>query len=314
MEKNIEKKWNIEDKKVSCMLTKQNARFVFFLFSSLLTYSFFMWNLFRKESFLVSWILFCILFIELIFLSIDMRGIRKRIMRGVLFIIGIIFCLFVPNPVRQVITSVWLSLVTIWFLLVYLRGYFDNVRKINWLSYFTRWGYIFTLMTTITFGFAVLWINTKFPFQCSQISNINETLLKTTTTWIFFWNDDVEEEKPMIEIKTNTQEHEWWEEDNETIITEARNIFKTNIVDWFIESKDLINNKVCEAVVSQIDEIYQNPVFQIGVIFWIYLLFYWVIRLLVWIITIIWYMLFLLVKFMWLYSIEKETAEVENVL
>ena len=71
---------------------------------------------------------------------------------------------------------------------------------------------------------------------------------------------------------------------------------------------------MCEAVVSQIDEIYQNPVFQIGVIFWIYLLFYWVIRLLVWIITIIWYMLFLLVKFMWLYSIEKETAEVENVL
>lgn len=169
-------------------------------------------------------------------------------------------------------------------------------------------------MTTITFGFAVLWINTKFPFQCSQISNINETLLKTTTTWIFFWNDDVEEEKPMIEIKTNTQEHEWWEEDDETIISEARNIFKTNIVDWFIESKDLINNKVCEAVVSQIDEIYQNPVFQIGVIFWIYLLFYWVIRLLVWIITIIWYMLFLLVKFMWLYGIEKETAEVENVL
>lgn len=137
-------------------------------------------------------------------------------------------------------------------------------------------------------------------------------LIKKTTTGFFFWKDENDKEKPMIEIKKNIQDFQ--EENNETIISEAWDTFKTNMIDWFIESKNLINNKVCEAVVSQIDVIYQNPVFQIGVIFWIYLLFYWVIRLLVWIITIIWYTLFIIVKWMWLYNVEKRNAEVEDVL
>jgi hypothetical protein len=71
---------------------------------------------------------------------------------------------------------------------------------------------------------------------------------------------------------------------------------------------------VCEAIISQIDEIYQNPVFQVGAVFWIYLLFYWVIRLLVRIITIIWYIIFIIVKYMWLYKVVKTDAVVEDVL
>jgi hypothetical protein len=39
------------------------------------------------------------------------------------------------------------------------------------------------------------------------------------------------------------------------------------MVDGFIETKNSINNKVCEAIISQIDEIYQNPVFQVGAVF-----------------------------------------------
>jgi len=86
------------------------------------------------------------------------------------------------------------------------------------------------------------------------------------------------------------------------------------MVDGFIETKNSINNKVCEAIISQIDEIYQNPVFQVGAVFWIYLLFYWVIRLLVRIITIIWYIIFIIVKYMWLYKVVKTDAVVEDVL
>jgi hypothetical protein len=279
----------------------------------LITYILCMWNLFWKEEFLISWVLFCVLFIELIFLSIDVRGIAKKVMWWVLFIIWVVFSLLVPHPVWQVITAVWLSLITIGYLLVFLRWYFKNVRKIDWLNYFTRWGYIFTLLTSITFWFAILWINTKFPFQCDQISSINETLLKNTTSWLFFWDKD-KEEGVIFEIEKNMEEIKWESDEDTTLIAEARSVFKENMVDWFIETKNSINNKVCEAIVSQIDQIYQNPVFQVGAVFWIYLLFYWVIRVIVRAITIIWYIIFTIVRVLWLYNIEKKEAIVEEVL
>lgn len=312
--KTMQKEHKIKDKKEKFnRFTKHNIRFVFFSISSLITYILCMWNLFWKEEFLISWVLFCVLFIELIFLSIDVRGIAKKVMWWVLFIIWVVFSLLVPHPVWQVITAVWLSLITIGYLLVFLRWYFKNVRKIDWLNYFTRWGYIFTLLTSITFWFAILWINTKFPFQCDQISSINETLLKNTTSWLFFWDKD-KEEGVIFEIEKNMEEIKWESDEDTTLIAEARSVFKENMVDWFIETKNSINNKVCEAIVSQIDQIYQNPVFQVGAVFWIYLLFYWVIRVIVRAITIIWYIIFTIVRVLWLYNIEKKEAIVEEVL
>ena len=110
------------------------------------------------------------------------------------------------------------------------------------------------------------------------------------------------------------EEIKWESSEDTTLIAEARSVFKENMVDWFIETKNSINNKVCEAIVSQIDQIYQNPVFQVGAVFWIYLLFYWVIRVIVRAITIIWYIIFTIVRVLWLYNIEKKEAIVEEVL
>ena len=181
---------------------KQHIRFFIFLVFSFTTYGFFLWNLFRKDQLLISWILFCVLFIELIFLSIDMRGFKKRKMRGFLIILWLIFQIFIPHPVRQVSVSLRISLITIGYLLFSLREYFKNVRKINWLTYFTEGWYIFTLMTTITFWFAILWMHTEFPFQCDQISTINETLLKQSTSWLLFWKS---EEKTIFDFKRDIE-------------------------------------------------------------------------------------------------------------
>ena len=296
-------------------ISKQTIRFLFFSLSSLITYIFSVQKLFREEDFLSSWIFFCILFIELIFLSIDVRWVKKRIMWGVLLLLGIILCLLVPNPAWQVLTSIWLSLITIGCLLVFLRDYFDDVREISRLTYFTRWGYIFTLLTSITYWFAILWIYTKFPFQCEQISHINENILKSTVSWWVPNEVEIKQNDDMLQINMDKNADEiTWENNDTTIIREARNVFRENMVDWFIQTKDSINNKVCEAIVSQIDQIYQNPVFQVWAVFWMYLLFYWVIRIFVWAVTILWYIIFSIAKFFWLYKIEKKEAIVEDVL
>ena len=305
--------WEIMENKNK--ISKQTIRFLFFSLSSLITYIFSVQKLFREEDFLSSWIFFCILFIELIFLSIDVRWVKKRIMWGVLLLLGIILCLLVPNPAWQVLTSIWLSLITIGCLLVFLRDYFDDVREISRLTYFTRWGYIFTLLTSITYWFAILWIYTKFPFQCEQISHINENILKSTVSWWVPNEVEIKQNDDMLQINIDKNVDEiTWENNDTTIIREARNVFRENMVDWFIQTKDSINNKVCEAIVSQIDQIYQNPVFQVWAVFWMYLLFYWVIRIFVWVVTILWYIIFSIAKFFWLYKIEKKEAIVEDVL
>ncbi len=305
--------WEIMENKNK--ISKQTIRFLFFSLSSLITYILSVQKLFREEDFLSSWIFFCILFIELIFLSIDVRWVKKRIMWGVLLLLGIILCLLVPNPAWQVLTSIWLSLITIGCLLVFLRDYFDDVREISRLTYFTRWGYIFTLLTSITYWFAILWIYTKFPFQCERISHINENILKSTVSWWVPNEVEIKQNDDMLQINMDKNADEiTWENNDTTIIREARNVFRENMVDWFIQTKDSINNNVCVEIVSQIDQIYQNPVFQVWAVFWMYLLFYWVIRIFVWVVTILWYIIFSIAKFFWLYKIEKKEAIVEDVL
>lgn len=88
---------------------------------------------------------------------------------------------------------------------------------------------------------------------------------------------------------------------------------KTNVREGFLTTQKTINTKVCEAIVGQLKAVYQNPVFQIGVVFGLYLLLYGVIRLLVWIITIVSYVLFWLMRLFGAYRIEKRLVEVEEV-
>jgi len=292
---------------------KQSIRFFFFFLLSFATYGFFVRNLFWKEELINSWILFCILFIELIFLSIDMRWVKKRKMRGFLILLWLILTVFVPHPVWQIMVALWMSLITIGYLLFHLRGYFKNVRKIDWFTYFKRWGYGFTLMATIIFWFSILGIYSKFPFQCDQISSFNENILKQSTSWLLFWNS---EEKSIFDFKKDIEELQGvqtMQEEDLLMMEELRTNFKSNMMDGILETKNSISNKVCETVITQIDQIYQNPVFQIWAIFWMYLIFYGVIRVFVWVITVIWYICFTITKWFWLYKINRKKEIVEEV-
>ena len=306
----LEKAKNPEKKP---MTRKQKIRFCFFFFLSFLTYGIFLRKLFWQEELIASWILFCVLFIELIFLSIDIRTTKKRRMRWFLFVLWVVLTIFVPHPVWQVMVALWMSLITIGYLLFHLRAYFKNVRKISWLTYFKRWGYTFTLMSTIIFWFSILWFYSKFPFQCEQISSFNENILKQSTSWLLFGNG---EEKSLFDFKKDIEELQdvqTLQEEDSLLVNELLTNFKTNMMDGFIETKNSINNKVCEAVISQIDQIYQNPVFQIWAIFWMYLIFYWVIRVFVWVITIIGFIFFTLTRWCWLYWIKRTHEVVEEV-
>lgn len=94
---------------------KQAKRFRVRIFSFLasLTYGFFLFFLFWQERLLLSAGLFCVLFIELMFLAIDLRTVKKRWLWLALFLLGAGLWLFMPNPVWQLVVAMWISLFAI---------------------------------------------------------------------------------------------------------------------------------------------------------------------------------------------------------
>lgn len=278
-------------------------RFLFFLSLTILTYGVFVGTLFWGKRILLAVGLFCILFILLNFLAIDLRKVEKKKIWIPLIGSGFIIRLFMPNPVWQLALSLWISLFAIWFLIFFLRNYFSEVRKIHWFSYFTSWGYLFSLITAILFGFIVLGMNSRFPFTCEQISWRNQKIIQTSTNpfHVSFQNNEKDKEVFLKEEEISPLQSVLW-------------ILRTNVLWWFVETQKSINTKVCEAIIWQLEQVYQNPVFQIGAIFGMYLLFYGVIRLLVWIITLIGFVVFLGAKRFWWYPTTTKMEEVEELL
>ncbi len=282
----------------------QKLRLGFFLVLTVLTYGRFAWMLFAEKRLLRAAGIFCILFIELIFLAIDLRKVKKKQIRTTILFIGIGMTPFILGEARQLIVVLWASLLMLWFLIFFLGLYFQQVRKVNRLSYFSSEGYLFTMMTALLFGLAVLGINSKFPFQCEQISWRSEKIIKTST--LSFGKKEPEAKLPLSPTLP---------EDEESGILKAfRATAKSNVIDGVLSTQKSINQKVCEAIIGQVEKVYQHPVFQIGAVFGMYLLFYGVIRLFVWVVTMIGYGVFWITRRFGLYKVEKKLQEVEEVL
>ena len=291
---------------------RRNIRIVVLTTIVLLTYFFFVRLAFWKQSLLYSMVVFAFLFIEIIFLSIDFREIKKRWFRGFLVLLWLLLRLFMPNPVWQRAVALRISIFSIGFLIYHLRNYFINTRHVNWLTYFTRWGYIFSLMASIFFWFMVLGNNSEVPFDCNQITTWRQKIISTSTSPLRLW---MKEDNSIFDSNKDVDELDLeLEEEDESWIKQVWNSFKSKMMDWFLETQNSIDNSVCQSIINQINAVYQKPAFQIWVIFWIYLLLYWVIRLLVRVVTIIWYIIFCITKLFWMYKVEKRERLVEEIV
>lgn len=202
--------------------------------------------------------------------------------------------------------AMWLSLFAIWFLLFSLGGYFSKVRKVNWIVYFTSSGYIFATITSILFWFAVLGMNSQFPFQCEQISWRSKKIIQKSTNPfelnIFNTPENEAEAESLVDQETSSP------------IKEMGGQIKSVILEGLVKTQQSISFEICKATLGQLQRVYQKPIFQVGAVFAMYLLFYGVVRLVVWILTIIAYIVFLAIRLFGHYSIEKKLEEVEEVL
>ena len=281
-------------------------RLCFFLVFSLMTYGFFLRKLLWERQVLWAVAAFCVLFIGLIFLAIDLRRVKKIKIWIPIIVLGVSLQLIIRNASRQLMIAMWLSLFAIWFLLFSLGGYFSKVRKINWIVYFTSSGYIFATITSILFWFAVLGMNSQFPFQCEQISWRSKKIIQKSTNPfelnIFNTPENEAEAESLVDQETSSPIKEMWGQ------------IKSAIREGLVKTQQSISFEICKATLGQLQRVYQKPIFQVGAVFAMYLLFYGVVRLVVWILTIIAYVVFLAIRLFGHYSIEKKLEEVEEVL
>lgn len=164
------------------------------------------------------------------------------------------------------------------------------------------------MISVILFGFAILGQSRSFPFDCDQIMEWNTEIIETSTRPLSFsfslFDGNSNTEKP---LETPTPEKNKW------VITHVFSTLKTNLRNRFRSTQQSINYQVCTVIVQELEKVYQNPFFQVAVIFAMYLLFYGVMRMLVWILTLLAWILFQVLRLFGLYQTKISLQEVEEI-
>lgn len=117
-------------------------------------------------------------------------------------------------------------------------------------------------------------LNSEFPFNCEQIITRNNTIISTSTRPLTAGISFFEDKERLTTPQTQSSEFS-------SAISSVRSDLKSKVRTNFIDTQKTINQQICKVILDHLNKVYQNPVFQLGVIFALYLLFYGVIRLLV---------------------------------
>lgn len=164
--------------KLQTIARSLGLRGTIFLALTLLAYSLFFYFLFIQGALFPSGIALVITYILLNFLAIDLRKVKLSWIAIPLLGYVICFLLFTPPGERKLLLAMLFSLSTLFLVLYFQRNYFKKVRQISWLDYFSASTHIFALLTTFTYSFAILGLNSKFPFTCEQILGINGKIIE----------------------------------------------------------------------------------------------------------------------------------------
>lgn len=242
-----------------------------------------------------------------------------------LFLIWINILVFWYQSIFMVLCNVSLH-VAIFMFIWYIDWSSNNVVVFDSWSYFTSWGYMFTVFVTISWSFALLWLYQKFPFTCQQLSDISNNVIdyassplrlsinkadeiKDKTTkffsmkmWDLFLNSDILDETISVDKKYK-----------DSLINKAL-VYKQKYFDKAMKENDDVNMWMCDYLLDRVESVYQNRTLQISIVILLFLLLYWFIRVTFWVMTIIGFLLFRLLCVFRVYGFEKVSVEVDKIV
>lgn len=258
-----------------------------------------------------------VLFIFFHFLFIDIK--KLKIKYGISIILSLILfsiwtCLFLWRDI-----NVWI-IFSIIFYNISIIALFFSLWYINFnsISYFTAWGFIFTVFITITYSFALIWMFQKFPFTCQWLNDASNKLYQVVEApfTIFKKNKNIDNEyfseQKVAEMVNNFQEIElvWWSENK---ISNKFNQFKNNIVGEIMNDTSEYNDWVCDLLLDKINHKFAENGIKWSLILLSYLLLYWFIRIAFFIMTGIAFIIFKILYRCKVYQISETTKKVDEI-
>ncbi len=307
---------------------KSKIRIAVFLFIVLVFYGFSFFYLFVAHNILASIVYIFGLFIFFHFLSLDIKKIKKLYVFCAILLITIvgIWYLWTFNLDLNVflICAILLLNMSLFFLFDWLR-----VLEFKSASYFLRWGYIFTLLITTAYSFALVWMFQKFPFTCEWLRSASNKMRVFIEKPFSFWSTKIVENQTwdssiytgstlddkikniLSDVKdVNILVGSW--NTLEPIIFQI-NQWKTDTIDQIVLQQESYSIKVCEILLEEINNKYGLKEFRLSVILLSYFLLFGFVRIAIFIISFVSFIIFKILYLFGLYKITKQTKEVNDI-
>ncbi len=263
-----------------------------------------------------------LLFVFLFFISLHFFFLETKKYKLIYFFIGAIILSIVEYflmwfNIRQYIASLLAFNLGIALFIVNIEVPIKRKIWFNSLSYFTVWWYIFTVFTTITYSFALIWMYSQFPFKCEDLSRASNSVVDFFTNPFKIWLETANQIKDETQLFFDTSLwNTLWKTtsiNTQTTIGSLISDYRERIVNQVVKDNKSINMWICDYVLWEINNRYNKPVFQFSLILLMYLLFYPFLRIIFWIMSIIWIVIFKILLWLKAYNIKKVLKEVEEI-
>ncbi|MCX6823623.1 MAG: hypothetical protein NT085_00645 [candidate division SR1 bacterium] len=287
---------------------------------SIIAYALLFSTLFMNFLVLQSMIYVLVFFLFFHFFYLEIRKFPIKYLLIIMLIVSIFGGLFIGYSHFFLILSVWCINAGIVMLARYLQGESHDKIKFSSINYFNVGGYIFTVFITLGYSFFVLGYYAKFPFTCQNLSDASNrviniftrpvvagvTKVKTDTSTFFTTKvKDIAIIGQDISLQTK--------QSNYSLIVQKFNLFKKNLVDQTLKDNTMVNMGICDYLLGQMNQIYNNPAFKTSVILLMFLLLYSFVRIVFWVMTGIAFVIFKVLFALKAYRVHTEMKEVEDL-
>lgn len=103
------------------------------------------------------------------------------------------------------------------------------------------------------------------------------------------------------------------QQSNYSLLVQKFNLFKKNLIDQTLKDNTMVNMGICDYLLGQMNQIYENPAFKTSVILLMFLLLYGFIRIVFWVMTGIAFVVFKILFGLKVYHVHTVIKEVEDL-
>ncbi len=287
---------------------------------SIIAYILFFSTLFMNFIVIQSMLFVLLFFLFFQFFYLEIRKFPVKYVLIVMLIISIIWGFFIGYTNILLVAAMLSINIGIVYLARLLQWSSHDKIKRDTLSYLTTWGYMFTVFITLWYSFFVLWYYAKFPFTCQDLSDTSNRVIniftrpvtvgveKIKTDTSGFFNTKVKDIAIIgQDISLQTQQSSY------SLLVQKFNMFKKNLVDQTLKDNTMVNMGICDYLLGQMNQIYENPAFKTSVILLMFLLLYSFIRIVFWVMTGIAFVIFKILFGLKVYRIKTVIKEAEDL-